>query len=92
MEPNGPAWTNMMPKGYQKGARSDPNGAKRRSKKQNKTMFRKNPKMLVRDGFLIAAGDISGEKGVQKSPFGKSRKSRMVPKSNFSVKIDSGTL
>jgi hypothetical protein len=51
MEPNGPAWTNMMPKGYQKGAKNDPNGAKRRSKKQNKTMFRKSQKMLVPGRF-----------------------------------------
>ena len=79
----------MEPKGYQKGAKSDPNGAKRRSKKQKKTMFRK---CQFRDGLVIAAGDISGEKGVQKSPFGKSRKSKMAPKSNFSVKIVPGTL
>ena len=92
MEPNGPAWTNMEPKGYQKGAKSDPNGAKRRSQKQKKQCSEKIRKRQFRDGLVVAAGDISGEKGVQKSPFGKSRKSKMAPKPPGGGKIGTGTL
>ena len=89
MDQHGPTWSQQDTKREPKATQMEPKGDQKIKKKQFSEKVRK---CQFRDSLLRAAGDISDEKGVQKSPFGKSRKSEMAPKSNFSVKIGTGTL
>jgi hypothetical protein len=96
MDQHGPTWSEKDTKREPKATKMEPKAPTVRQKATNKNKKNDVRKRSVQGAFPDEGGqrqiNILRENVGRKVPFWKARKSKMAPKSNFSVKIGTGTL